>query len=65
MTPKQHRQEVYEQMRLVDAQIIELSRRWPQMDPDEHDRERVRLLNLRDTLTARLSELHDRDDADD
>ena len=58
MTPKQRRAECTRRWREVEEELFSLDRRKAELDPDEYNRQRVRLVALRDMIERQMSELH-------
>lgn len=62
MTPKQKRAEIAQRWREVEEELVQLNRRKAELTPAEFDRQRVQLVNLRDALERRMSELYTEDE---
>ncbi len=58
MTPRQRRAELYERLRTIDAELMQLTRRWHTLDPDAFNHERNRLTGLRETIENQIALLH-------
>jgi hypothetical protein len=65
MTPEQKRAATARQHREVEEELLHLARQKTELTPDEYNRRRVQLVNLRDQLERLLASLDDGSEEDE